>query len=71
MPVLRWRWAGRTTPSRLQSWVWWDWVGTWRGHEPGTKRLRALAQRKQRGDWPFLQVVSLAPALASLHNPFG
>src|SRR6266480_6047996 len=57
-PTLRWRWAGRTTPSCLQSSVWRDWARTWRKHEPGTKRPRALAQRKQHGGWPFLQIVS-------------
>src|SRR4029450_2428655 len=62
-PTLRWRWAGRTTPSCLQSSVWRDWARTWRKHEPGTKRPRALAQRKQHGGWPFLQIVISRPCL--------
>src|SRR6266478_5471796 len=64
-PAMRtpeWHWALRTIPLCLPSSVWRDWARTWRKQEPGTKRPRVLAQRKQHGGWPFLLIVSFAPA---------
>src|SRR5215813_13567622 len=49
-------------PLCLPSSVWRDWARRWRKQEPGTKRPRVLAQRKQHGGWPFLLIVSFAPA---------
>src|SRR6476619_240490 len=62
MRTPQWHWALRTIPLCLPSSVWRDWVRTWRKQEPGTKRPRVLAQRKQHGGWPFLLIVSFAPA---------
>src|SRR5881396_2502166 len=62
MRTPQWHWALRTIPLCLPSSVWRDWARTWRKQEPGTKRPRVLAQRKQHGGWPFLLIVSFAPA---------
>src|SRR5262249_23061361 len=62
MRTPQWHWALRTIPLCLPNSVWRDWARTWRKQEPGTKRPRVLAQRKQHGGWPFLLIVSFAPA---------
>src|SRR5215471_18334161 len=62
MRTPQWHWALRTIPLCLPSSVWRDWARTWRKQEPGTKRPRVLAQRKQHGGWPFLLIVSFTAA---------